>query len=337
MEILDLRLVGPDILRALLEEETTVWREVLRWDYAATAAMVLRYLDSRALTGYAAIENGRAIGYTFYVVEHCKGLIGDAFVSPAHRDGPTELELVTHVVETLQATPGVRRIEAQLINLDTPAVRSHFLSRGFQIHDRQFLCLSVPGKETDAGAAGLAARPADLSIKIVPWDARWFQGATGLILASYRGHVDSSISDQYRTQAGAARFLENLVHFPGCGTFLPETSLLALGEGSASREHVCGMVLTSVVSDRVAHITQLCVAPEQQGQGLGRRLIGEATRRLRERKFQAATLTVTVSNVHAIGLYRALGFTPLSTFPAFAWDAPAQSLRLTTRKGSSRL
>jgi ribosomal protein S18 acetylase RimI-like enzyme len=329
MEILDLRLIGPDALRALLEEETTVWRDVLRWDYAPTATMVLRYLESRALTGYAAVENGRAIGYSFYVIEHCKGLVGDAFVSAAHRDGLTEVQLVTHVIETLQATPGVRRIEAQLINLDTPAVRSHFLSQGFQIHDRQFLFLSVPDKKTDAG-------PADLPIQIVPWDARWFQAAGDLILASYRGHVDSAISDQYRTPAGAARFLENLVHFPGCGTFLPETSLLALRAGGSARERLCGMVLTSAVADRVAHITQLCVAPEQQGQGLGRRLIGEVIQRLRARNFQAATLTVTVSNSHAVRLYHSLGFSPLNTFPAFAWDAPTQPSRFTARKASIR-
>ena len=337
MEIVDLRLISPDTLRALLEEETAVWLNGLRWDYAATAAMVLRYMESRALTGYAAMESGRAVGYSFYVVEHCKGLIGDAYISAPHRNARTELGLVTHVVETLQATPGVRRIEAQLINLDTPAVRSHFLSQGFQIHDRQFLCLSSLGNVADAEPAGPISRPEDRSIKIVPWDARWFQPATELILASYRGHVDSSISDQYRTQAGAARFLENLVHFPGCGTFLPETSLLALVEGNSSRERVCGMVLTSVVSDKVAHITQLCIAPEQQGKGLGRRLIGEATRRLRERRFEAATLTVTVSNVHAIRLYRSLGFAPLNTFPAFAWDAPAQSPHFTTRKTPIRL
>ena len=198
MEILDLRLIGPEALRALLEEERTVWREGLRWDYSATAAMVLRFLESRALNGYAAMEDGRAVGYSFFVIEHFKGLIGDAFVSPAHRDGATEVQLVTHVLETLQATPGIRRIEAQLIHLDTAGVRSHFLSQGFQVHDRQFLFLSIPDADLNPVCS-------DSLVEVIPWDARWFQAAGELILASYRGHVDSDISDQYRTQAGAAR------------------------------------------------------------------------------------------------------------------------------------
>ena len=144
MEILDLRHLGPEHLRALLAEETTAWREQLRWDYSSTAAMVLRFLEARALTGYAVMEKGRAVGYSFYVLESYKGLIGDAFVSPAYRDGSTEVRLITHVLETLQATPAIRRIEAQLLNLDTAAIREHFISLGFECFDRQFLFLALP-------------------------------------------------------------------------------------------------------------------------------------------------------------------------------------------------
>ena len=51
MEILDLRLLRPSDLQPLLEEEKLVWMESLRWDYSATASMVCRYLQGRALTG----------------------------------------------------------------------------------------------------------------------------------------------------------------------------------------------------------------------------------------------------------------------------------------------
>jgi ribosomal protein S18 acetylase RimI-like enzyme len=340
IEIIDLRLISPDCLRALLDEEKGVWRDSLYWDYSTTASMVLRYLESRALTGYAAVENDRAVGYAFYVVESCKGLVGDAFVGAAYANSSLGVRLATHVIETLQATPGLRRIEAQLINLDNQAIRNHFLSQGFQVHDRQFLHLSLQNEALADGARatgnlsiGLAVTPA---VSIVPWDARWFQAASELILASYRGHVDSQISDQYRTQAGAARFLDNLVHFPGCGTFLPDVSLLALYPDGA-RHKLAGMILTSIVSDEVAHITQLCVAPEQQEKGLGRRLILEVTRRLQARGFKAATLTVTVSNTRAVQLYRRLGFISLNTFPAFAWDAPVQTPQFTRRKIVTRL
>jgi len=329
MEILDLRLIGTDDLRPLLEEERIAWRDTLRWDYTATATMVIRFMEARALSGYAALVAGRVVGYSFYVIESDKGLIGDAFLSPEFRNGSNEVQLITHVLETLQATPGIRRIEAQLLNLDAPGLREHFLSQGFQGYDRQFLFLSIP----DAGAD---ATTTDSRVRVTEWDSEWFQSAAELILESYREHVDSAISDQYRTQAGAVRFLENIIRLPGCGAFLPEASFLAFAKGSSVRGGLCGIILTSVVSERVAHITQLCVAPEQQGRGLGRHLIGKVAGVLREKGFQGATLSVTVANARAMDLYRRLGFAPLTTFPAFAWDAPPRQRRITQRRFATR-
>ena len=329
MEVLDLRLVATEDLRPLLEEERIVWRDTLRWDYSATAAMVLRFMEARALTGYAIMEAGRVIGYSFYVIENSKGLIGDAFISREFRNGSHEVRLMTHVLETLQATPGIRRIEAQLLNLDGPAIRQHFLSQGFHGYDRQFLFLSLPD-------AGEFAATYDAALRLEEWDSRWFQAAAGLIRASYRGHVDSAISDQYRTQAGAVRFLENIIRLPGCGTFLPEASFLAVTGDGSSQGRLCGMILTSVVSDRVAHITQVCVAPERQGRGMGRRLVGQVAEVLRKKRFQGATLSVTVANTRAVELYRSLGFAPLTFFPAFVWDAPPRRQRFIHNKVASR-
>jgi ribosomal protein S18 acetylase RimI-like enzyme len=329
MEVLDLRLVRTEDLRPLLEAEAAVWRENLRWDYSSTGAMVLRFLDARALTGYAVLESRRAVGYSFYVIESGKGLIGDAFVHPEYRGGAHEVQLMTHVLETLQATPGLRRVEAQLLNLDGAALREHFLAAGFQGYDRQFLYLSIPDAE-DASAAG------DSAIRIIEWDSRWFPAAAALILESYRGHVDSAISDQYRTQAGAVRFLENIIRLPGCGTFLPQASLLAVSGDGQPRGELCGMILTSVVSDRVAHITQLCVEPSRQSRGLGRRLIGQVAGRLRQKGFQGATLSVTVSNTRAVELYRSLGFAPLTCFPAFVWDAPVRPRQFNPKRVAAR-
>ena len=314
MEILDLRLIGSEDLRPLLEAEQKVWRESLRWDYSATGAMVLRFMEARALTGYAMLDGSRVIGYSFYVIESAKALIGDAFIHPEYRNGSHDVQLMAHVLETLQASPGLRRIEAQLLNLDGVAVREHFLSLGFQGYDRQFLFLPIQ----DAG--GFPATE-DAGVRLMEWDSPWFQAASGLILESYRGHVDSAISDQYRTQAGTVRFLENIIRLPGCGTFLPEASFLAVGGDGSARSRLCGMILTSVVSDRVAHITQLCVDPKIQGRGLGRRMIGQVVEVLRQKGFQGATLSVTVSNTRAVELYCSLGFVALTCFPAFVWDA----------------
>jgi len=286
-------------------------------------------MEARALTGYAMLEGSLVIGYSFYVVESGKGLIADAFLHPDYRNGSHEVHLMSHVLETLQATPGLRRIEAQLLSMDGPAVREHFRSLGFRGYDRQFLYLSVRDAEE-------LSFHEDTSLREVEWDSKWFPAAAGLILESYRGHVDSDISDQYQSQSGAVRFLENIIRLRGCGKFMPEASFLVIDGSATERSRLCGMILTTVVSDRIAHITQLCIRPQHQGRGLGRRLIARVVDILRRSGFQGATLSVTISNRTAMELYRNVGFLPLAEFPAFVWDAPARSRGLSPRKVAAR-
>ena len=313
MEILDLRQLRSRDLEPLLAEEQHLWQSRLQWDYSHTAALILRFADARALTGYAAVEEGRAVGYSFFVYEDHKGLIGDAFVSDPFRNGSTEVRLMTHVIETLEATPGIRRIEAQLMNFGGEAVRQWFAGQDFRGHPRRFMGLSLQD-----GIPPFRNHPAE--VEIVGWNPRWFAEAARLITRAYHGHVDSEISDQYRSHAGALRFLENIVRYPGCGVFHATGSFLAFRRGSPA---LCGMVLTSVVGERVAHITQLCVEPESQGLGIGSVLMERAMETLREQHFRAVTLSVTESNRRAVCFYERLRFTTLNEFYAFAWDASA--------------
>src|SRR6266851_1049198 len=79
VEILDLRHFSSQHLRLLLEQETLLWAQMMSWDYRPSAEMILRYVDSKILPGYAAVENGRIGGYTFFVYEGSKGVIGDLY------------------------------------------------------------------------------------------------------------------------------------------------------------------------------------------------------------------------------------------------------------------
>jgi len=314
MEILDLRQLRSRDLEPLLREEQQVWQTRLRWDYSHTAALILRFLDACSLTGYAAREAGRVVGYSFFVSEDQKGLIGDAFVSEPFRNGSTEVRLMTHTLETLSATPGIRRIEAQLMNFGGEAVLAWFAGQDFERHRRRFMGLAL-----DDGVPPMPERPA--GVEVAGWNPRWMSEAARLITRAYQGHVDSRISDQYRSQAGAMRFLDNIVRYPGCGVFHPPASFLAFLPGS---ESPCGMVLTSVVEEGVAHITQLCVEPVLQRLGVARALMKRALETLRERGFRAVTLSVTDSNQRAVCFYERLRFATLHEFHAFAWDAPAR-------------
>jgi len=312
VEILDLRHFTSVDLRPLLEDETQVWANLLCWDYSGSAEMILRYMDAKFLPGYAAVSRGRVFGYCFFVYENSKGVIGDLFVSEGvngNNREEVERRLLTHVIETLQQSPGIHRIEAQLLAHEAGAAARPFKDQGFSRHARLFMTLPL----VSAAECEKASAP---QIRIRRWIERDYQPSASVITSAYRGHVDSEINDQYRTLSGSLRFLNNIVRFPGCGTFDPESSFVALDRADA----LAGIILCSRVRHDVGHVTQVCVLPEYRSHGLGRALLAATVRNLRQRKFSALSLTVTEANTRAVDLYLELEFETKRVFDAFVWE-----------------
>ena len=81
MQIVDLRQVHSKTLDVLFQEEARHWRDELHWDYRPSIDLIRKFIDSRSLNGFLALDNGRPAGYGFYVLEDHKGLIGGLFVS----------------------------------------------------------------------------------------------------------------------------------------------------------------------------------------------------------------------------------------------------------------
>src|SRR5450755_4173278 len=313
VEILDLRHFSSVDLRPLLEDEVREWAHLLSWDYSGSAEMILRYVDAKILPGYAAIERGRIVGYAFFVYEGSKGVIGDLFVANGGRlPDPHEVEsrLLLHVIETLQQSPGIHRVEAQLLVHEAGVVARPFAEQGFQRHPRLFMVLPLNGTPKPPPAM-------DAEVDIRRWTEHDYQPAAALITSAYRGHVDSEINDQYRTLSGSLRFLNNIVRFPGCGTFDPESSFVAIDRRSQT---LAGIILCSRVRHDVGHVTQICVLPEYRSHGLGKSLLAATVHNLKQRKFSTLSLTVTEDNVRAVELYRHLGFETRRVFDAFVWE-----------------
>ena len=314
MEILDLRHFASSDLRPLLDDEVEAWGGALCWDYRSSADMILRYIDAKILPGYAAVERGSIIGYAFFVYEGSKGVIGDLFVSPS-RSGAREIEvrLLEHVIETLQESPGVHRVEAQLLTHSTGELAAPFLSKGFQRHSRLFLSLQLAG----ATAPPFPALQALTDVQIRRWTEQDYQPAASVITAAYRAHIDSEINDQYRTNAGSMRFLNNIVRFPGCGVFDSESSFVAMHRPSRS---LIGLILCSRIRHDVGHVTQVCLLPEHRGAGIGENLLASSYNALRARRLSELSLTVTEANRNAVELYRRIGFRERRVFDAFVWE-----------------
>ncbi len=314
VEILDLRHFSSADLRPLLDEEVEAWGSLLAWDYRGSSDMILRYVDAKILPGYAALERGSIVGYSFFVYEGSKGVVGDLFVSPRRADvRAIELQMVEHVIETLQSSPGILRVEAQLLTHQTGELASNFLASGFQRHRRLFLGLHLRG----AGAPHIPPGQVPDDILVRCWAEHDYQPAAGVITAAYRGHIDSEINDQYRTNAGSNRFLNNIVRFPGCGVFDTDASFVAIHRPSNA---LIGLILCSRVKDDVGHVTQVCLVPEYRRLGIGESLIVSTYNSLRNRGFSLLSLTVTEANHRAVDLYRRLGFVELRVFDAFVWE-----------------
>jgi len=154
-------------------------------------------------------------------------------------------------------------------------------------------------------------------IEVRRWTEQDYQHAASVITAAYRAHVDSEINDQYRTLSGSLRFLNNIIRFPGCGTFDPESSFVAVHK----RTHtLVGVILCSRVRYDTGHVTQVCVIPDYRGFGIGKALLAASVRNLTQRKFAALSLTVTEANSPAVELYKRLGFDSKRVFDAFVWE-----------------
>jgi ribosomal protein S18 acetylase RimI-like enzyme len=309
-EIVDLRRLAARDLDALLEEECQAWRDELEWGFEKSADLVRRFVDMNALAGSALLEDGRVVGYMYYVLEEDKGLIGDLYVCKELRTVERENLLIDSALEAVMNAPGVGRIEAQLLMLRHDPMRPVPRPDCLSVFERNFMRIDL--KRAILGR-GNVRRP----MYVEKWSDHYHDAAARLIAAAYAGHIDSRINDQYRTSAGARRFLNNIVQYPGCGAFYRPASVVAL-EGVTGT--LCGISLTSLLTPETGHVTQICVSPSVRGTGIGHELMRQSLTTLREMGCISASLTVTAANEDAVALYERVGFETIRRFPAFVWE-----------------
>ena len=325
-EILDLRHVTARQMRPLLEAEAALWEKALRWDYRSSTELLLDYLNGRILPGFVTIHEGEVSGFTFWVNEGQKAVVGDAFCRSAFArapgnegQDPTLQLLLSHLLSLLRATPGVERIEAQLLLFPSGSLHDFFAAEGFTVFPRLFMeCdlhvpINSPGRSFEARSLSPPDAIVGESLLLRRWTASDFQLAGELIHLAYAGHVDARINDQYQTLHGSLRFLHNIVRFPGCGVFEATHSWVIEERRTGT---LAGVLLCSRVADQVAHITQLCLAPAFRGHRLGAYLLASASAQLRRAGYAAITLTVSAENAAAVHLYQGAGFITRRHFDA---------------------
>ncbi|MBX9603767.1 MAG: GNAT family N-acetyltransferase [Bryobacteraceae bacterium] len=306
----DLRRVRAEDLAPILEEEVAAWREELAWDFTASAELVRRFVSIQSLSGFALYNGPACAGYGYYVAEDRKGLIGDLYVRRAYRTVENENLLLSAIVEALLRLPQVSRIESQLMMLESPLARPLPMQHRARVFHRHFMEARLQ--------PGLVLPERELpDLRIQPWEDRRQEDSAEVIADAYQGHVDALINDQYRTAAGARRFLMNIVQYPGCGSFFPDASLAAYWPRTA---RMAGLCLASLVAETTGHITQVCVAREAKGRGAGYELMRRSLERMGRHRCDRVSLTVTASNKDAVRLYESIGFRVRRNFAAYVWE-----------------
>ena len=311
LSIVDLREMSGEDLGILLEQQSLEWRKQFHWDFGPTAGIIRRFLDARNLHGYALMAAQRPIGYSYFIYEDGKALVGDLFLEQEFREPVWERWLLESTVKSAAVYPGVRRVEGQALGLTYELQDDTLFSRPISVVPRLFM-VRPHLRDFDA-----APHETSDGLRFGAWDDSDLEPAAQLIASSYAGHIDSTINDQYRTVAGARRFLVNTTQHTGCGVFLRRGSVVARRGIFRS---VAGICLASRVDQASGHITQVCVAPSYRGLGAGREMLRRSLASLGRQGCDVASLTVTASNKAAIALYERFGFIIHRRFNAFIWE-----------------
>ena len=308
-DLIDLRRVSARALDPLLREEIATWRDNLDWEFDKSADLVRRFVELHALSGHVLLARGEPVGYLYYVTEENKGLLGDLFLTETYRSLENEDLLLSAALDSIMGSAQVDRIESQLLMLHHAPARRLPYAEHAEVFDRNFM-------RVDLRTADLSASNVRRPMYLETWNDHYQDAAAHLIAEAYTGHIDSRINDQYRSVAGARRFLFNIVQYPGCGAFFRPASYAAFETDG----RLCGVSLASLVSPHCGHITQICVSPAVRGTGIGHALLRQSLITLRDMGCHGASLTVTSANEGAVALYERVGYRTIRRFSAYAWE-----------------
>src|SRR5258708_3441493 len=162
-------------------------------------------------------------------------MLGGLFVSPKDSDAGIGEQILGDIVQTLRGTPQVSRIEAQLMPFGA-SLEGLLTRNDFRLFPRHFMLYDLR-----AHAAGASITSPGLRVE--RWHEKHMAQCAELIHLTYTNHIDGAINDQYRSQAGAMKFLKNIVILPGCGQFEARASFVLRDEMS---DQLVGVVLTSM-------------------------------------------------------------------------------------------
>jgi ribosomal protein S18 acetylase RimI-like enzyme len=296
------------LLRPLMEEEQGVWMSDLDWDYSPIRQILVSFIKQKLLPGFVAIADNEPIGYTYFLVNQSKGIIGAVYASKTIHSQEAVQELLSLTASCLRDSQNIKRVEAQIMPFNNLNLTAAFTQHGFNHSSRYYLELDLSNHRKKVELPS--------SLRIAPWDSAYLERTAEMTFLSYQNQPDAEICEDYRTQTGCESYLRSLVENPGCGIFMPETSFIALDWEGAP----CGFIICCRISGGAAIIPQIAVHPSHQGKRLGNIFMNRTFAQLKSMGFRTISLTVTKKNRRAFDWYQRLGFKLRKEFGAYVWE-----------------
>jgi len=298
----------PSTLFTLMEEEEKAWMNELGWNYSPVRQILVSFIRQNLLPGYVAMQNNKAMGYTYFLMNQSKGIIGAIYVKTTDLSREITNQLLSLTISGLKDSPRIRRVEAQIMPFNDIDITDIFTTNGFRHYPRCYLSLNLNEE---------FRKPSSVSpVKIVRWDSSSISRMADILLKSYLNQADAVICADYRTASGCESYLRSILENPGCGVFMPEVSFMGLEEG----DEPCGFIIGCRLSDGVGMIPQIAIHPSYQGKKLGNALMIKSMEQFRRLGFRRISLTVTPENEKAYEWYGRLGFKTEKNFDAFVWE-----------------
>jgi hypothetical protein len=177
--------IDSEQLEDIFQQELQCWQKELFWDYHPAGSLIRKYVSSRSLPGWAVrTAQGPLSGYSYYVVNHPVGHIGNLYVRSECATPRTYSHLLDKTLQSLNSSSRIQRIESQLFAFNCDL--THLLeSHGFVAVERHFLPLCLNQSKN-----GQLKGDEPKDFRILKWEKRFFSPAAEVIYDSYQVSPD---------------------------------------------------------------------------------------------------------------------------------------------------
>jgi ribosomal protein S18 acetylase RimI-like enzyme len=299
MTFTDWRDVPEDVIRPLYEAEGERWFRALDWNLQPSWSVVETARAAGQLPGLLARDrHGRITGWAFYLLHgdilQIGALVGDRAAT------------VRGLLDAILASPeaALSRELSSFLFPQGSAEYAAFVRRRIGVYRHLYL-------RSELGGATTPPAGDDDTVELRPWASADGVSLVRLLARAYQKAPSSRCFAPHERLEEWAHYLGQLIRTAACGVFLPEASYVAFRTGAPEP---VGLVVTTAIGPRTAHIAQLAVEPTFARGGIGSRLVRAAGAAARALGHERATLVVAEDNDAARRLYGRLGFNEVASF-----------------------